>query len=54
MLEAWQGYISMETETGHINEARSLYKRCYSKRFSGTGSEVRLLLCYITLLVFVF
>ncbi|KAD4179650.1 hypothetical protein R6Q59_031994 [Mikania micrantha] len=39
MLEAWQGYISMETEMGHINEARSLYKRCYSKRFSGTGSE---------------
>lgn len=39
MLEAWQGYISMETEMGHINEARSLYKRCYTKRFSGTGSE---------------
>ncbi|KAK9076977.1 hypothetical protein SSX86_005312 [Deinandra increscens subsp. villosa] len=39
MFEAWQGYISMETELGHINEARSLYKRCYSKRFSGTGSE---------------
>lgn len=39
MLEAWLGYISMETEMGHINEARSLYKRCYSKRFSGTGSE---------------
>ncbi|KAJ0937713.1 putative RNA recognition motif domain, tetratricopeptide-like helical domain superfamily [Helianthus annuus] len=39
MLEAWQGYISMETEMGHINEARSLYKRCYSKRFAGTGSE---------------
>ncbi|KAJ9552674.1 hypothetical protein OSB04_016719 [Centaurea solstitialis] len=39
MLEAWQGYISMETEMGHINEARSLYKRCYSKRFPGTGSE---------------
>ncbi|XP_076911634.1 uncharacterized protein LOC143569659 [Bidens hawaiensis] len=39
MLEAWQGYISMETEMGHINEARALYKRCYSKRFHGTGSE---------------
>ncbi|XP_071729799.1 uncharacterized protein [Rutidosis leptorrhynchoides] len=39
MLEAWQSYISMETELGHINEARSLYKRCYTKRFSGTGSE---------------
>jgi hypothetical protein len=40
MLEAWTGYIAMEVELGHINEARSIYKRCYSKRFSGTGSEV--------------
>ncbi|XP_041010443.1 squamous cell carcinoma antigen recognized by T-cells 3-like isoform X2 [Juglans microcarpa x Juglans regia] len=39
MLEAWQGYIAMEIELSHINEARSLYKRCYSKRFPGTGSE---------------
>ncbi|CAJ2649277.1 squamous cell carcinoma antigen recognized by T-cells 3-like [Trifolium pratense] len=39
MLEAWTGYITMEVELGHINEARSIYKRCYSKRFSGTGSE---------------
>lgn len=39
MLEAWQGYIAMEIELGHINEARSIYKRCYSKRFPGTGSE---------------
>ncbi|OMO65610.1 hypothetical protein COLO4_31114 [Corchorus olitorius] len=39
MFEAWQGYIAMETELGHINEARAIYKRCYSKRFSGTGSE---------------
>ncbi|XXG39422.1 hypothetical protein AAC387_Pa01g0384 [Persea americana] len=39
MLEVWQGYIAMEIELGHINEARSIYKRCYSKRFSGTGSE---------------
>ncbi|WJX21824.1 hypothetical protein P8452_11204 [Trifolium repens] len=39
MLEAWTGYIAMEVELGHINEARSIYKRCYSKRFSGTGSE---------------
>ncbi|KAL5171320.1 Squamous cell carcinoma antigen recognized by T-cells 3 [Glycine soja] len=39
MLESWTGYIAMEVELGHINEARSLYKRCYSKRFSGTGSE---------------
>ncbi|KAL2964331.1 hypothetical protein AAZX31_16G000600 [Glycine max] len=40
MLESWTGYIAMEVELGHINEARSIYKRCYSKRFSGTGSEV--------------
>ncbi|GKV31604.1 hypothetical protein SLEP1_g40281 [Rubroshorea leprosula] len=39
MFEAWQGYITMEIELGQINEARSLYKRCYSKSFSGTGSE---------------
>ncbi|XP_012568351.1 uncharacterized protein [Cicer arietinum] len=39
MLEAWTGYIAMEVESGHINEARSIYKRCYSKKFSGTGSE---------------
>ncbi|KAK4402037.1 Squamous cell carcinoma antigen recognized by T-cells 3 [Sesamum angolense] len=39
MLEAWQGYIVWEIEMDHINEARSLYKRCYSKRFPGTGSE---------------
>ncbi|TYI06870.1 hypothetical protein ES332_A10G189200v1 [Gossypium tomentosum] len=39
MLEAWQGYIGMEIALGHINEARAIYKRWYSKRFSGTGSE---------------
>ncbi|KAJ9687747.1 hypothetical protein PVL29_016282 [Vitis rotundifolia] len=39
MFGAWQGYIAMELEAGHINEARSIYKRCYSKRFAGTGSE---------------
>ncbi|KAH1047865.1 hypothetical protein J1N35_038649 [Gossypium stocksii] len=39
MLEAWQGYIAMEIALGHINEARAIYKRCYRKRFSGTGSE---------------
>lgn len=38
-LEAWQGFIAMETESGHISEARSIYKRCYSKRFPGAGSE---------------
>ncbi|GER38939.1 hypothetical protein STAS_15485 [Striga asiatica] len=39
MLKAWLAYIAWEIEMGHVNEARSLYKRCYSKRFSGTGSE---------------
>ncbi|KAI3863457.1 hypothetical protein MKX03_005922 [Papaver bracteatum] len=38
-LEAWEGYVKMEIETGHIDAARSIYKRCYSKRFMGTGSE---------------
>ncbi|KAL3643800.1 hypothetical protein CASFOL_014615 [Castilleja foliolosa] len=39
MLEAWIGYIAWEIEMGHITEARSLYKRSYSKKFLGTGSE---------------
>uniref|UniRef100_A0A0D9X3S6 RRM domain-containing protein n=1 Tax=Leersia perrieri TaxID=77586 RepID=A0A0D9X3S6_9ORYZ len=39
VLEVWQHYIAMEIETGNIHEARSLYKRCYSKRFAGSGSE---------------
>ncbi|KAJ6837434.1 squamous cell carcinoma antigen recognized by T-cells 3 isoform X1 [Iris pallida] len=39
VFEVWQGYIAMETEMNHINEARLIYKRCYSKRFTGTGSE---------------
>lgn len=43
MLEAWLRYISMEKELGNIKEARSLYKRCYSKRFPETGSVVHLL-----------
>ncbi|WCJ18710.1 Squamous cell carcinoma antigen recognized by T-cells 3 [Euphorbia peplus] len=39
MLEAWLGYIAMETELAHTNEARSIYKRCYCKRFIEPGSE---------------
>ncbi|KAF6139615.1 hypothetical protein GIB67_033619 [Kingdonia uniflora] len=39
MLEGWQCYIAMETEMGHTNEARFIYKRCYCKKFLGTGSE---------------
>ncbi|KAK9217155.1 hypothetical protein WN943_005780 [Citrus x changshan-huyou] len=41
MLEAWQSYISMEIELGHINEARSIHKKCYSKRLTRTGSELK-------------
>lgn len=44
LLAAWEGYIAMEIELKHINDARSIYKRCYSKRFPGSGSEVKLLL----------
>uniref|UniRef100_A0A803N661 RRM domain-containing protein n=1 Tax=Chenopodium quinoa TaxID=63459 RepID=A0A803N661_CHEQI len=40
MLEAWQGYIQMEIDKGNLNEARSLYRRCYTKRFPGSGSLV--------------
>ncbi|XVF75100.1 hypothetical protein PTKIN_Ptkin13bG0160900 [Pterospermum kingtungense] len=39
VLEAWQAYMAMEVEIGNINEARAIYKRCYSKKFNGTGSE---------------
>nr|XP_043638216.1 squamous cell carcinoma antigen recognized by T-cells 3-like [Erigeron canadensis] len=39
MLEAWKGYINMKIQMGNISGARSIYKRCYTKRFSGTGSE---------------
>ncbi|KAF9587173.1 hypothetical protein IFM89_039613 [Coptis chinensis] len=39
MFEAWKQYIKMEIETGHVTEARGIYKRCYSKKFTGTGSE---------------
>ncbi|KAG6408654.1 hypothetical protein SASPL_131672 [Salvia splendens] len=46
MMEAWQAYVAWEIETGNINEGRSLYKRCYSKRFPGTGSEVGLWVDY--------
>lgn len=39
MLEAWQGYIKMEIDKGNLNEARSIYRRCYTKRFPGSGSQ---------------
>lgn len=39
-LESYEGYIAMEVAMGNLNEARAIYKRCYAKRFAGTGSEV--------------
>ncbi|KAF6146473.1 hypothetical protein GIB67_037773 [Kingdonia uniflora] len=39
MLEGWQCYIAMETEMGHTNEARFIYKRCYCKKFLGRFRE---------------
>ncbi|CAH2078091.1 unnamed protein product [Thlaspi arvense] len=39
MLAAWHAYIDMEVHLGHIKEARSLYRRCYTRKFDGTGSE---------------
>lgn len=41
MLEVWQTYISMELLLGNLKEARTLYKRCYSRRLEGQGTEVR-------------
>ncbi|GAB2236082.1 hypothetical protein Droror1_Dr00027817 [Drosera rotundifolia] len=38
-IEAWKSYIAMEIENKNIKEARSIYRRCYTKRFTGTGSE---------------
>ncbi|KAK6159708.1 hypothetical protein DH2020_003089 [Rehmannia glutinosa] len=46
MLEAWQGYIAWEIEMGQINEARSLYKRCYSKRFLGQAQRIIQDICH--------
>ncbi|KAK9095754.1 hypothetical protein Sjap_021251 [Stephania japonica] len=39
MIEAWQKYVNMEIEMGHLDEARAIYRRCYCRRFAGTGSE---------------
>uniref|UniRef100_A0A7N0TX69 RRM domain-containing protein n=1 Tax=Kalanchoe fedtschenkoi TaxID=63787 RepID=A0A7N0TX69_KALFE len=39
MLAVWKGYIAMEVGQGNIYQARSLYKRCYSRKFGETGSE---------------
>ncbi|CAO2829854.1 unnamed protein product [Amaranthus hypochondriacus] len=38
-IEAWQGYIKMEIDKGTLNDARAIFRRCYTKRFPGTGSE---------------
>ncbi|CAG7887499.1 squamous cell carcinoma antigen recognized by T-cells 3 [Brassica rapa] len=39
MLAAWHAYIDMEVRLGHVKEARSIYRRCYTRKFDGTGSE---------------
>lgn len=40
MLEAWKGYISMEVSLGNLAEARTLYRRCYTRKFEANGTEV--------------
>lgn len=40
MLEVWKGYIAMEIHLGNLAEARTIYKRCYSRRLEGNGTEV--------------
>ncbi|ESQ54904.1 hypothetical protein EUTSA_v10024416mg [Eutrema salsugineum] len=39
MLAAWHAYIDMEVRLGHVKEARSIYRRCYTRKFDGNGSE---------------
>eukprot|EP00850_Spirogloea_muscicola_P017562 SM000152S01550 [mRNA] locus=s152:171737:176447:- [translate_table: standard] len=39
MTEAWQQYIAMEERLGNLKDVRSLYKRCYSRRLEGSGTE---------------
>eukprot|EP00252_Welwitschia_mirabilis_P019730 TRINITY_DN4649_c0_g1_i2.p1 TRINITY_DN4649_c0_g1~~TRINITY_DN4649_c0_g1_i2.p1 ORF type:complete len:822 (+),score=189.82 TRINITY_DN4649_c0_g1_i2:143-2608(+) len=38
-IEVWKGYIDMEVSLGNISEARAVYKRCYSKKLYGNGSQ---------------
>jgi hypothetical protein len=40
MPEVWLSYISMEILLGNVKEARSIYRRCYSRRLEGIGTEV--------------
>eukprot|EP00249_Psilotum_nudum_P016992 c26096_g1_i2 orf=158-2560(+) len=40
MIEVWQGYISMEISLDNIKEARTLYKRGYSRRLERNGTEM--------------
>ncbi|MCO5600438.1 hypothetical protein L7F22_054551 [Adiantum nelumboides] len=39
MLEAWKGFITMEVKLGNLAEARTLYRRCYTRKFEGKGTE---------------
>jgi len=35
--ETWAGYIAMERTRRNVREARSLYKRCHSRRLQDGG-----------------
>ncbi len=35
--ETWAGYIAMERSRRNVREARSLYKRCHSRRLQDGG-----------------
>lgn len=40
MVEVWKGYIMMELTLGNLTEVRTIYKRGYSRRIEGNGTEV--------------
>lgn len=35
--EAWAGFVALERGQRHIPKARTLYKRCYSRRLADGG-----------------
>jgi hypothetical protein len=39
-IEGWQRYIAMEWRLGNVGEARTLFKRCYSRRMEDGGQDV--------------
>ena len=40
--EAWAAYIALEVNAGHEREARSLYKRSYSRRMDDPHGQLSL------------